>query len=146
MSNGNFNSKCVKIATITGIEGLITNKGLDIVDVITNLNDNLARISASISDLSIRVSSIESNGTKSRDVSGPALEDIKARFEKFENMLESDDLRGPRGLPGPAGPAGPKGKVELLQDIKDVDVSGLQDGCVLVRRGDKWKVEMLSDE
>jgi hypothetical protein len=141
-----LNIENAKVKNLMGLERLQTAKGLDIVDFATNFSSQMDKMTRILSDLSERVSRLEVSSATPVAASGPVVDDLKARIEKFERMLDSDELRGPRGLVGPAGPAGPKGKVEMLQDIKDVDVSGLQDGCVLVRRGATWRAEVLSEE
>lgn len=138
-----------KFTNIEGVKKLVTANGTDIVDFVENFGSQFDKISNVLSDLSLRLSKLEK--TCSAPVAaapakedGPLLASLTKRMEAFEKMLESDDLRGPSGPVGPAGPRGPK--VDKLHDIKDVCVDGLQDGCVLIRRGDRWVAEQLTEE
>ncbi len=135
-----------KFTNIEGVEKLVTASGTDIVDFVENFGSQLDKISNVLSDLSLRMTKLERAApvTSAAKEDGPVLAALSKRMAEFEKMLESDDLRGPSGPVGPAGPRGPK--VDKLHDIKDVKVDGLQDGCVLVRRGDFWVAEQSAEE
>ncbi len=130
-----------KLDNITGVKTLITTKGVDIVDIAENFSTQLDKFNSVLSDLSQRLSRLEKNNNTPQE-NGPLLMSLSDRLKKFEDLLESEELRGRTGPQGPKGDAGPRGpKVEFLHDIKDVVVDGLCEGSILVRRGNVWKAE-----
>jgi len=145
---------------IEGVERLSSKKGLDIISLCTEAGDKMAKIEKMVTDLVDRLARLENkdNGVKLENslpileirsklqslestISGAEMKsgsDLKARLDKFEELLNSDDLRGPTGPQGPQGAKGAKG-ADRLQDLKDVCLDGMDDGCVLVYRKEKGK-------
>ena len=88
------------------------------------------------------------------------VEKIKQLEEKLDKLLlsgvkvsdsESVSAEGPVGPPGPAGPPGatgprgPKGGSSTLAELSDINLSGLEDGSVLVWNANdkKWNPAKL---
>ena len=130
------------LTEIHGVRTLKTKAGTDLVTIAEGLHEQLLKFSEIISDLTERVKELEINGVK--DSSAPKDGVPGPPGPKCETGPAGDDGRD--GLQGPAGPRGPRGKVEQLGDIADIDLNGVQDGCVLVRRGKKWVVELLGED
>lgn len=88
----------------------INTKEFELVEKVKQLEEKLDKLLLS----GVKVSDSESVGTE-----GPA---------------------GPTGPPGPTGPRGPKGTSSSISELTDINLSGLEDGSVLVWNANdkKW--------
>ena len=122
------------LTNIAGVKSLKTKGGLEIVALAENFNTNLTKMSEIIADLSARVKAMETapSGVGPAGPAGPPGP---------PGRDGTDGIDGRDGLQGAPGPRGPRGKVERLGDISDVDLNGVQDGCILVFRDKKWVLE-----
>jgi hypothetical protein len=143
--NGNTSSvrgALGKFDSIIGVESIKTKSGLDVIEFISNFSSQFDKLSTVLSDVSQRLSKLEKGGLAAKE-DGPVLSELKSKIERFEKLLESDDLRGPSGPAGPKGEKGDRGpKVDRMNDIKNVSEDGVQDGCILVYRSGVWKAEL----
>ena len=128
MATAEYNARQVNstITNLYGLQKLVTSDGTDIIKLVKDIK-KLA----------------EDLKSAQATQSAPKLDMAEIR-KMIEELVDTEDFRGPSGPVGPAGPAGPKGRsIDKLQDLKDVNCDGLTDGCVPVYRGGVWKVEHL---
>jgi hypothetical protein len=148
---GSCRYKLANITTLRGVEELSTSKGVNIVDIAENFSNQLDKFNNVLSDFSQRITKLEKavkegsgSGPKESAVDCAVIKDLTDRLKKFEDLLESDDLRGRTGPQGPKGERGPKCKT--LGDIEDVSLDGIEEGAILVRRGTGFKFEVPESE
>lgn len=134
----------LQVDELLGVKKLWSKDGSDIIKVCEGVHEKLNSFSKRLDEIEQKLASGNVGGSS---VTSKEVGLLSARLAEFERLLESDDLRGPSGPQGPAGPPGPRGpRVDKLQDLKDICLDGVCDGCVLVRRGDKFYPEKLETE
>ncbi len=132
--SGQFNqlsSPLITTKNIRGVDGIYLSSAPD-VNILKN--GIVGGTSAVSKDVELRINGLET-----------LIENLK------KEIATKVGVPGPQGIPGLAGERGAEGReglpgkaaksdVEILRDLKDIDVSdGLEDGHVLVRVGTKWK-------
>jgi len=150
---GSVKAYLANITKIKGVEELTTSKGVNIVDIAESFSTQLDKFNNILSDLFQRITKVEKTVSQSHEETPKSsvdieklnkqVQELKDRLKVFEDKLEGDDLRGRTGPQGPKGAQGPQGpKCKSLADIEDVCLDGIEDGAILVRRGDKFKFEV----
>lgn len=135
--------KC-NLTEIHGVSVLKSKSGVDLINISEGLHLQLVQFTKILGELSERISALESRRTA--DTSAE-VRDLRERLNKLE-LEERQGPEGPAGrdgAQGPRGERGPKGFVEKLSDIKDVNIDGIEDGCILIRRGAMWVVEKTEE-
>ena len=120
------------LTNVGGVKSLVTEGGIDLVSIGSRLEHALATAEMQITELTARLAKLEADGVGKPGADGEPGIDGR------------DGLAGPAGPKGVAGPRGPRGKVEMLQDVGDIDLNGLADGAVLEWSADrkKWVVSL----
>ena len=78
-------------------------------------------------------------------VDGKDRQAFRLLQEPIYRYQGEDGEDGRDGLAGAMGKRGPRGKAGEVRDLDDVDLSGLAEGSILVRRGDKWVPEQMEE-
>ena len=107
------------LTNVGGVKTLVTDGGIDLVNIGSRLEHALATAELRIDELTERLANLEAEG-----VGKPGRDGVDGEPGR-------DGLAGPPGPKGAPGPRGPRGKVEKLQDVGDIDLNGLADGAVL---------------